>query len=103
MPRTSSGAGGNVTLQLQGDFGDAVGSAADVANAALRQTAGRTTAYYPRNDDYSVDEHGNSHGVDPWTGSELILIVRLNRGLGGGGFYNFYNHPWVKLNTHSHI
>jgi len=47
--------------------------------------------YYPRNDDYSVDAGGNSHGVDPWTGNVFIPMARLNK---GGGFYNLYNRPW---------
>lgn len=47
--------------------------------------------YYPRNDDYSVDAQGNSAGVDPWTGSVLIPLARLNK---GGGFYKLYNEPW---------
>ena len=38
--------------------------------------------YYPRNDDYSVDAHGNVHGVDVWAGSVLIPMARLNRGQG---------------------
>ena len=47
--------------------------------------------YYPRNDDYSADEQGNSHGVDPWTGNVFIPMARLNN---GGGFYKLYNQPW---------
>lgn len=47
--------------------------------------------YYPRSDDYSVDAQGNSPGVDPWTGSVLIPLARLNK---GGGFYKLYNEPW---------
>lgn len=47
--------------------------------------------YYPRSDDYSVDEKGNSHGVDPWTGNVFIPMARLNT---GGGFYELYNQPW---------
>jgi hypothetical protein len=47
--------------------------------------------YYPRNDDYSADEHGNSHGVDPWTGNVFIPMARLNN---GDGFYKLYNEPW---------
>jgi hypothetical protein len=47
--------------------------------------------YYPRNDDFSVDGQGNSHGVDPWTGNVFIPMARLNT---GGGFYRLYNEPW---------
>jgi len=47
--------------------------------------------FYPRNDDFSVDEQGNSHGVDPWTGNVFIPMARLNT---GGGFYKLYNEPW---------
>ncbi len=47
--------------------------------------------YYPRSDDYSVDENGNSHGIDPWTGNVFIPMARLNK---GGAFYKLYNQPW---------
>ena len=47
--------------------------------------------YYPRNDDFSVDASGNSHGVDPWTGNVFLTMARLNK---GNGFYNLYSQPW---------
>lgn len=47
--------------------------------------------YYPRNDDYAVDEQGNSRGVDPWTGNVLIPLARINK---GGGFHKLYNELW---------
>ena len=47
--------------------------------------------YYPRNDDYGVDEHGNVHGVDVWTGSALLPMARLNR---GSGLRRLYTEQW---------
>lgn len=48
--------------------------------------------YYPRNDDFSVDEQGNSHGVDPWTGNVFLALARLNK---GDGFRKLYQQPWT--------
>lgn len=48
--------------------------------------------YYPRNDDYSVDAQGNSHGVDPWTGNVFLTLARLNK---GDGFRKLYQQPWT--------
>lgn len=48
--------------------------------------------YYPRNDDFSVDAQGNSHGVDPWTGNAFLTLARLNK---GDGFRKLYQHPWT--------
>jgi len=47
--------------------------------------------YYPRNDDYSIDERGNVHGVDVWAGSALLPIARLDR---GGGLRDLYTNQW---------
>ncbi len=38
--------------------------------------------FYPRNDDYTVDSQGNSHGVEGWTGNIFLTLGRLNKGDG---------------------
>ncbi len=38
--------------------------------------------FYPRNDNYTVDSQGNSHGVDGWTGNVFLTLGRLNEGDG---------------------
>lgn len=48
--------------------------------------------YYPRNDDFSVDAQGNSHGVDPWTGNVFLAMARLNK---GDGFRKLYQDAWT--------
>ncbi|HVW67588.1 MAG TPA: hypothetical protein VHB68_01380 [Steroidobacteraceae bacterium] len=49
--------------------------------------------YYPRNDDYTPDAQGNSHGVGSWTGNVLIALARLDK---GGSFLRLYRKPWTK-------
>lgn len=51
------------------------------------------TYYYPRNDDYKTDAHGDSHGVDSWTGNVLLALARLDK---GNGFLKLYQNPWAK-------
>lgn len=50
--------------------------------------------YYPRNDDYAVDDHGNVHGVDVWAGSALLPMARLDR---GRGLQKLYTEPWGEV------
>jgi hypothetical protein len=47
--------------------------------------------WFPRNDDYAVDEHGNVHGVDVWAGSALLPMARMDR---GGGLHRLYTEQW---------
>ena len=70
---------------------DAVDKMLDYARRNYKSVWENGEYYYPRSDDFSVDEKGNSHGVDPWTGNVFIPMARLNK---GGGFYALYNHPW---------
>lgn len=48
--------------------------------------------FYPRNDDYSVDAQGNTHGVVGWTGNVFLTLGRLNQ---GDGFRKLFAQPWT--------
>jgi hypothetical protein len=85
-------------------FGQTAFMAAEMGDSELRQKmlnyADRNfrgvweegSYYSPRNDDYTPDEHGNSHGVGSWTGNVLIALARLHR---GDGFLKLYKKPWT--------
>jgi hypothetical protein len=93
---------GNRTLLSLG-FGQFAFMAAEIgdaeARAALLDYADRNfqpiwengAYYYPRNDNYTPDAQGNSHGVDTWTGNVLLALARLDK---GGGFLKLYREPW---------
>ena len=70
---------------------DAVNKMIDYAQRNFNPIWENGEYYYPRNDDFSVDANGNSHGIDPWTGNVFLTMARLNK---GDGFFNIYNQPW---------
>lgn len=54
--------------------------------------------FYPRNDDYSVDREGNSHGVVGWTGNVFLTLGRLNK---GDGFRRLLTEAWTNADRNS--